>query len=52
MDMLDQPKVSNYQKLKLVMLYTLRYENDPKIAILQEKLRFLNFGSVSLALRP
>ncbi|EAR92468.1 vacuolar protein sorting-associated protein (macronuclear) [Tetrahymena thermophila SB210] len=38
-DILNNPDIPKYQKLKLVVLYALRYENDDKIGRMKEELR-------------
>lgn len=38
-DILNNPEVPKYQKLKLVILYALRYENDDKVGKMKEELR-------------
>lgn len=39
MEILNDRMVQNYEKLKLVMIYALRYENDDKIGKLKDVLR-------------
>jgi hypothetical protein len=36
---LESPQIERFQKLKLVLLYALRYEGDEKVPILVEKLK-------------
>lgn len=35
---IEDPKINNYEKLRLVLLYNLRYENDPNASLLRSSL--------------
>ena len=39
MEILHDNTIQNYEKLKLVILYAFKYENDEKIARMKDKLR-------------
>eukprot|EP01017_Pseudomicrothorax_dubius_P040197 TRINITY_DN6255_c0_g1_i5.p2 TRINITY_DN6255_c0_g1~~TRINITY_DN6255_c0_g1_i5.p2 ORF type:complete len:292 (-),score=74.25 TRINITY_DN6255_c0_g1_i5:113-988(-) len=50
MEVLQNQRVSNLQKLKLVIIYALRYENDDKIPIFIDKLKALEVSPENLGL--
>ena len=50
MDILNDKLVQNYEKLKIVILYAIKYENDDKIGKMKDILRDQNLKQNSLNL--
>lgn len=47
LEILQNKEIQQYEKLKLVIIYALRYENDEKIEKLKELLRDNGISQVS-----
>ena len=48
MEILRQPDINSLDKLKLVILFAIRYEGDEKINNLKEELRKCDISQVSI----
>ncbi len=47
---IEDPKINNYEKLRLVLLYNLRYENDPNASLLRSALETAGISRKDTAL--